>query len=79
MKKESFRLTPPPPPPHTHTIMDMQNNKRHNVLTRARVNFSQSETSWLLRGGSYILSFEILLWACVCVWGGGGLTERILT
>ena len=29
----------------------MRNNKRRNVLTHARVNFSQSETSSLLRGG----------------------------
>ena len=45
-------LTPPPPHTHTHTIMDMRNNKRRNVLTHARVKFSQSETSSLLRGGS---------------------------
>ena len=31
--------------------MDMQNIMRRNVLTHARVNFSQSETSLLLRGG----------------------------
>ena len=36
--------------PAPHTIMDMRNNKRHNILTHARVNFSQSETSSLLRG-----------------------------
>ena len=29
----------------------MRNNKRRSVLTHARVNFSQSETSSLLRGG----------------------------
>ena len=40
----SFLLTPPPPPPPP-TIMDMRNNKRRNVLTHTRVNFSQSETS----------------------------------
>ena len=44
-------LEPPPPRTHTLTIMDMPNNKRHNVLSQARVNFSQSETSSLLRGG----------------------------
>ena len=43
--------------------MDMQNNKRRNVLTHARVNFSQSETSLLLRGGE--LNFELLLWGRV--------------
>ena len=61
--------TPPPidlTPPHT--IMDMQNSKRRNGLTSARVNFSQSETSW--RGGW--LNFELLLWE-----GGGELTENI--
>ena len=31
--------------------MDMRNNKQRNVSTQARVNFSQSETSSLLRGG----------------------------
>ena len=53
-------------PPHwfnsPHTIMGMRNNKRRNVLTHARVNFSQSETSsrlLLLRGE---LNFELLLW-----------------
>ena len=53
--------------------MDMRNNKRRNVLTHAQVNFSQSETSSLLRGGG--LNFELLLWG-----GGGGggeLTEKI--
>ena len=40
-----------PPPTHTHTIMDMRNNNRRNVLTHARVKFGQSETSSLLRGG----------------------------
>ena len=52
-------LTPPPPT----TIMDMRinkNNRRRNVLTHARVNFSQSETSSLLRGGRE-LNFELLL------------------
>ena len=63
----STDLTPlllPPPPSHTHTIMDMRNNKRRNVLTHARVNFSQSETSSLLRGagGTRELNFELLLW-----------------
>ena len=33
-------------------IMDMRNDKQLNVLTHARVNFSQSETSSLLRGVS---------------------------
>ena len=52
--------------------MDMRNNNRRNVLTHARVNFSQSETSSLLRGGGGGggLYFELLLW--------GGLTEKIL-
>ena len=46
-----------------HTIMDMRNNKRRNVLTHARVNFSQSETSSLLRrGAGGGLNFELLLW-----------------
>ena len=49
--------------------MDMRNNKRRNVLTHARVNFSQSETSSLLRGGE--LNFELLLWG-----GGGGGVNR---
>ena len=49
--------------------MDMRNNKRRNVLTHARVNFSQSETSSLLRGGE--LNSELLLW------GGGGLTPGL--
>ena len=52
------------------TIMDMRNNKRRNVLTHARVNFSQSGTISLLRGGGGGLNFELLLW-------GGGLTEKI--
>ena len=61
MGKGSFLLTParppssPPPPTdqtYPHTIMDMRNsNKRRNVLTHARVNFSQLETCSLLRGG----------------------------
>ena len=34
--------------------MDMRNNNRRNVLTHARVKFSQSETSSLLRGGGGI-------------------------
>ena len=45
----------------------MRNDKGHNVLTHARVNFSQSETSSLLRGEE--LNFELLL--------GGELTEKI--
>ena len=44
--------------------MDMRNNRRRNVLTHARVNFSQSETSSLLRGGGE-LKFELLLWGGV--------------
>ena len=44
-----------------HTIMDLQNNKRRNVLIHARVNFSQSETSLLLLGGGGELNFELLL------------------
>ena len=31
--------------------MDMQNNKRRNVLIQARVNFSQSGENLHLRGG----------------------------
>ena len=43
--------------------MDMRNNNRRNVLTHARENFSQSETSSLLRGGGGgELNFELLLW-----------------
>ena len=41
-------------------MMDMRNNKWRNVLTHARVNFSQSETSSFLREGD--LNFELLLW-----------------
>ena len=41
----------------------MWNNKQRNVLTHARVNFSQSETSLFLRGGTGgELNFELLLW-----------------
>ena len=57
-----------PPPPHKHTIIYMRKNKRRNVLTHARVNFSQSETNSLLRGEGG-LHFELLLW--------GGLREKI--
>ena len=39
--------TPPP-----HIIMDMQKDKRRNFSTHVQVNFSQSETSSLLRAGS---------------------------
>ena len=55
--------SPPPPPPHTHThtIMDARNNKRRNLLTHARVSFSQSETSSLLRSGRL---------------GGGGVNRK---
>ena len=60
-------LTPKPPPP-PHTITDMRNNERRNVLTHARVNFSHSETSSLVRGRE--LNFELLLW------GGGGAINR---
>ena len=42
-------LTPPPPPPPHHN--GYAKYKRRNVLTHARVNFSQSETSLLLGGG----------------------------
>ena len=38
----------------------MRNNKRRDVLTHARVNFCQSETTSLLRVGE--LNFELLLW-----------------
>ena len=44
--------------------MDMPNNQRRNVLTHARVNFSQSETSSLL-------SVCVCVCVCVCVGGGG--------
>ena len=48
--------------------MDMRNNKRRNVLTNARVTFSQLETSSFLRGGGgSILSFYC----------GGELAEKI--
>ena len=62
--------------------MDMRNNKPRNVLTHARVSFSQSEMRSLL----------CVLCVCVCVWvrgggvkvlvstgggGGGELTEKI--
>ena len=57
-----FSLTSPP----LHTIMDMRNNKRRTVSTHAQVNFSQSETNSLVRGG---VNFELLLW--------GELTEKI--
>ena len=50
-----------------HTIMDMRNIKRHNVLTRARVKFSKSETSSLPRGG-----FKFL----VSTGGGGGVNRE---
>ena len=40
--------------------MHLRNNWRRNVSTHERVNFSQSETSSLLRGGG--LNFELLLW-----------------
>ena len=66
LKFGSFLLIPP------HTIMDMRNNNRRNVSTHARVNFSQSETSSILRGEGGELNFELLLG------GGGGLTEKIL-
>ena len=56
--------------------MDMGNNKRRNVLTYAGVNFSQSETSLLLRGRGggrgRELNFELLLGG-----GGGELAEQI--
>ena len=45
--------------------MDMR-NINYIVLTRARVNFSQPETSSLLRGGG---GFKILF---ITGWGGGG-------
>ena len=48
----------------------MRNNKRRNVLTHARVNFSQSETSSLPRGGGRELNFELLLK------GGGGINRK---
>ena len=54
--------------------MDMQNNKRRNVSTQARVNFSQSETSSLLRGGG---GAEFKFWASTVGGGGGELTEKI--
>ena len=53
--------------------MDMRNNKRRNILTQTRVNFSQSETSSLLRGGEGGVKF----WASTVGGGGGELTEKI--
>ena len=47
----------------------MRNNERRNTLTRARLNFSQSETSSLLRGGGGGLHFELQL-------GRGGQQKR---
>ena len=50
----------------------MRNNRRRNVSTHAQVNFSQSETSSLLRWvGGGELSFELLLW-----WGGGVVNRK---
>ena len=46
----------------------MRNNKWRNISTHARVNFSQSKMSSLLRGGK--LNFELLLW------GGGGINRK---
>ena len=55
--------TPPPPDTHTHTIINMRNNKRRSVSTHTRVSFSQSEKSSLLRGeGGRELNFVLLLW-----------------
>ena len=51
-------------------MMGMRNNKRHNVLTHARVNFIQSETSSLL-----LWVVEILV---TTAGGGRELTEKIL-
>ena len=50
--------------------MDMRNNKWRKVSTHARVNFSQSETSSLLRGGGGGAKIFITT-------GGGDLSEKI--
>ena len=47
-----FLLTPAPPPFDLipiHTIMDMRNHKRRNVLIHARVNFNQSDVGGELK------------------------------
>ena len=46
--------------------MDMRTNKRRNVLTHAQVEFSQSETSSLLREMGLILGTT----------GGGGANRK---
>ena len=67
-QKNFFCQLPPPPliSPPSHTIIDIRNIKRRNVSTHARVNFSQSATSSLLRGGGGGLKLSLLLV------GGGG-------
>ena len=47
-----FLLLPPPPLIYIQplAILNIRNNKQCSVLTHARVNFSQSEMSSLLRG-----------------------------
>ena len=81
---QTFSVNPPPPPPlppliylRSHTIMDMTNNKQRNVLTHARVNFSQSQKSSLPREGRREVKILVTTGAsvCVCVWGGGGGRE----
>ena len=54
------------PPPHTHTLMDVQINERRNVLTRAGVNFSQSEFASAWGGG-------VKFWASTV---GGGINRK---
>ena len=53
--------------------MDMRNNKRRNVFTHARVNFSQSETSffYVCEGGAKILVTPGV-WRTPGGGGGGG-------
>ena len=51
----------------------MRNNKRRNVLTLARVNFSQSEKSSLLCGGGGRVKFS----ASTVGGGGGELAKKI--
>ena len=40
-----------PPPSSPPSILELRNDKRRNVLTHGRVNFSQSVTSTFLQGG----------------------------
>ena len=54
-------------------MIDERNNKRHHILIYARVNFSQSETSWLLFGGGW--GFKIL--GTTGAGEGGGGQQKI--